>query len=118
MVQGSQARARATQKKALGGAIRRHRGKLSQGELALALGISQASVSSWELGGVDLTCEQVADIEGRLRLRPGTLLVEAGYIDPALIGADGVVHHALGQLERALRSVHEAIGLDDLAAEG
>ena len=67
----------------LGAAIRRHRGDLSQFDLAKALGVSQAGVSLWESGGVDFSYEQVRDIEQELGLPSGTLGWLAGYTDPA-----------------------------------
>ena len=73
--------ARATRRR-LGRAIQRHRGERSQEDLARSLGVSQASISSWEHGGVDLTCYQVNSIELALGLRPGTLLRDAGYVAP------------------------------------
>lgn len=86
MAKASEARLRGTRENALGRAIRRHIGDLSQAELASMLGMAQNSVSLWERGGVDLTCGQVAAIERCLGLRPGTLLIEAGYVDVSLVG--------------------------------
>ena len=102
-------RARPPRTLALGRAIRRHRGEMAQGDLALDVGVSQASISSWELGGVDLTCEQVAGIERRLGLVPGTMFVEAGYLDPRLVGVDAAAAVALGRLEHALQLVLEVV---------
>ena len=98
-------RARQPRTLALGRAIRRHRGEMAQGDLAPGLGVSQASISSWELGGVDLTCEQVAELERRLGLRPGTLFVEAGYVDPHFDGPDGVRLAALHRLDAAIATL-------------
>ena len=87
---------------ALGRAIRLHRGEMSQEDLAPGLGVSQASISSWERGGVDLTCEQVAALERRVGLRRGTLFVEAGYVDERLIGAEAGLVLALARLGKAV----------------
>ena len=65
---------------ALGGAIRRARGQRSQEVLADLLDVSQATISSWEWGHVDLTCEQVRTIELQLHLRAGELLRAGGYL--------------------------------------
>ena len=102
-------RARPPRTLALGRAIRRHRGEMAQGDLAPGLGVSQASISSWELGGVDLTCEQVAELERRLGLVPGTLFVEAGYVDPRLVGVEATAALAVGLLEHALHVLVEAV---------
>ena len=65
--------------RALGQAIRRARGDLTQEQLGDLLGVPQTTVSRWELGYVDLGVEQVRHIEETLRLRPGDLLAEGGY---------------------------------------
>ena len=81
MEQRSEASAVA-RRKALGAFIRALRGPRTQSDLAKLLGnISQAAVSAWENGLVDLTCEQVRDIEVALGVRPGTLGLAAGYVE-------------------------------------
>ena len=68
----------------LGKAIRAARLPLTQVELARQLGCPQSSISMWENGKVTLTAEQIHWLEGELELTAGQLLLEAGYIDPAL----------------------------------
>lgn len=71
-------------RKQLGAAIRRARGKRSQAQLAEDLGCPQSSVSLWENGRAKLSPERINLIEEALELPAGQLLLEAGYIDPAL----------------------------------
>lgn len=71
-------------RKRLGAAIRRARGQRSQTHLADQLGCPQSSVSMWENGHAKLSPAQVNSIEAVLGLPTGSLLVEAGHIDPAL----------------------------------
>lgn len=111
MVEDSETRATAGRRRALGRAVRRYRGGVTQGELAALLGVSQASVSSWELGGVPLTCEQVASVERRLGLAMGTLLVEAGYVAESLLGG-GAALVALGDLRSALSRLEAQVNGD------
>ncbi|MGA8724677.1 MAG: helix-turn-helix transcriptional regulator [Acidimicrobiales bacterium] len=87
---------------ALGRAIRRYRGEVNQTDLALRMNVSQATVSNWELGIVELTCEQVTRLERRLGLTRGTLLVEGGYLDEALLGFDAAMCVALAKLDSAV----------------
>jgi len=105
MGKNSDPRAATARRKALGQAIRRHRGERSQAELAVSLGISQASMSAWEVGIPPLTCEQVAGVEHLLVLPTGTLLVEAGYVSEAVLGATGISLLAVERLEQALRAI-------------
>lgn len=108
MKERSDARAVAARRAALGQLIRRHRGETPQSDLAVRLGVSQASISSWELGGVSLTLEQLAGVEAALGLRAGVLLIEAGYVDEAL----GPVDWNLALARRALQRA-----VEDLVAE-
>ena len=108
MAKRSDARAVAARRAALGQAIRRHRGETPQSELAQRLGVSQASISSWEQGGVALPAEQVAEVEAALGLRAGVLLIEAGFVDEALGPVDWNLAHVRRALQRAV---------DDLVAE-
>lgn len=70
---------------ALGSSIREARGELSQTELGRRLEshlgelVSQAAISRWEAGTVDLTLEQVRALELALGLRLGTLGGLGGY---------------------------------------
>lgn len=87
---------------ALGSAIRRRRGQMTQTELADRLSVSQSAVSQWETGIAQITAEHVIRLERELGLRPGTLFVEAGYVDDSLLGIDGARLIALRSLESAV----------------
>lgn len=93
------ARARAI---ALGAAIRHHRGEMTQTELADRLCVSQSAVSQWESGTFQITAEHVIGLERELGLRSGSLLLEAGYVDEALLGIDGARRFALWKLRSAI----------------
>lgn len=69
----------------LGNAIRAARLPMSQVELAKRLDYPQSSISNWENGKVMLSAEQIHWLEEALDLTAGQLLLDAGYIDPALI---------------------------------
>lgn len=116
MAKRSDTRASAAGRIALGQLIRRHRGETAQSDVALRLGVSQASISSWELGGVSLTLEQLAAVEAALGFRPGTLFIEAGYVDEALAPADWNLALARRALERAISDlvaeVHRSTGTE------
>jgi transcriptional regulator with XRE-family HTH domain len=72
---------------ALSRAIARHRCKegLTQAQLGERLGryrhqpVPQTTISRWELGEVDLTLEDIFDIEEALALPHGILKEQAGY---------------------------------------
>lgn len=68
----------------LGRAIERHRKAraMSQEALEAASGVSQSSISQWQRGrrGVP-NVNHVARLEEALGLRPGTLLIEAGFVE-------------------------------------
>lgn len=70
--------------KALGEAVRtlRQERNLAQIELAELFGgsVPQTTVSRWEKGMVDLTCEQVYGLENALEVPHGTLGRVAGYV--------------------------------------
>lgn len=102
MSQRNGAQTDSARRAALGRAIRRHRGEVAQSELAQRLAVSQASISSWEQGGVALTAEQVAAVEAELGLRAGILLIEAGYVDESLAPTDWSLALAQQSLERAI----------------
>ena len=77
----------------LGAAIREQRvaAGLTQSEFGERVaGVPQTTVSRWEGGRVELTVEQVLDIETALQLRPGTLALLAGYSDPERASGDTV----------------------------
>lgn len=67
----------------LGAAIRTARGSWTQTELGeeIGEGVPQTTISRWEAGLVDLTVEQVLQVEAALGLQPGALLAEAGYVE-------------------------------------
>ena len=72
----------------LGRIIRSLRGDRTQAELGLALGgVIQTTISRWENGLVDLTMEQVLELERALEVKPGTLGSVAGYIEPDLVSS-------------------------------
>src|SRR5664280_617929 len=87
---------------ALGTAIRRHRGEITQTELADRLSVSQSAISQWEAGITQITAEHVIGLERELELRSGSLLIEAGYVDEALLGVDAARRFALWKLQSAV----------------
>lgn len=102
MYEVNEARLARARMEAVGRSIRRYRGDSTQAELGLKLGLSQGSISSWEKGTVDLTCEQIARAESVLGLRDGTLFIEAGFVTESLLGEGAVSTLALRKLESAL----------------
>jgi hypothetical protein len=70
----------------LGTVIRSVRGDTTQFELAQRISalrgepFLQTSVSRWEKGMVDLSVEQIRDVELALDLEPGSILVAAGFV--------------------------------------
>lgn len=102
MNQPSEARDVRVRAQRLGRAIRRHRGRMTQAELADRLGVSQSAVSQWETGTTEVTAEHMIRLEGVLGLRSGSLFVEAGYVDESLLGLDAAMRLALGLLEEAV----------------
>lgn len=64
----------------IGERIRSHRGERTQSEVAAAMGESQATISRWELGGVELSFEQARRVEIALDIPLGTLGREAGFV--------------------------------------
>ncbi|MCU1358096.1 MAG: Helix-turn-helix domain [Acidimicrobiales bacterium] len=79
-------RAQLSRSQALGRAIRdARRGLMTQAELGEQLAFPQSCISAWEHGQTELSLERLASIERALRLPPGRLAVEAGYVgDDAL----------------------------------
>lgn len=83
-------RAKRERLKLLGQVIRKTRGDLTQsevGERSRELGFTelvQTTLSRWELGMVDLSVEQVREVEQALGVEPGYILVTAGYVNPAV----------------------------------
>jgi transcriptional regulator with XRE-family HTH domain len=77
-------------RRALGDAIRTARGDRTQTEFgdlvaeALGVPVPQGTISRWELGKAELTVEQVRSIEDAVGLPPGTLLLQAGYMEVLL----------------------------------
>lgn len=57
---------------------------MSQTDFGLEIdtGLPQTTVSRWERGAIELTLEQVLDIESAFGLTPGTLARAAGYVMP------------------------------------
>lgn len=102
MNQRSDTRAAKARAQALGAAIRRHRGEMTQTELADRLAVSQSAVSQWETGTTQISAEHVIGLERELGLRSGSLFVEAGYVDESLLGLDGARRFALWKLQSAV----------------
>ena len=69
MDQRTDARAPRARAMALGSAIRRHRGELTQAGLAIKVSHSQSAISQWETGIIQVSCEQVVEVERVLGLR-------------------------------------------------
>ena len=106
-------------RKALGRAINRHRAPETQIEMAAGLGVSQAVVSMWEAGTVEVPLHRIEALEDYLGLASGTLLVESGYIDQSLIGDSGTLLLAVGRLEEVvthLRTIQSADSDEDPAS--
>ena len=75
---------------ALGRAIRRARGSLTQAELGSRLGLPQTTISRWEQGTVDLGVGQVHALRRALGLRSGRTAYERGYAGPSEVGGDPI----------------------------
>ena len=68
----------------LGRAIRRARlGRMTQTELAEAIGVPQSTISQWENGHHQPQLERILQFEQALGLLPGVLASEAGYLRPS-----------------------------------
>ncbi|MCU1497040.1 MAG: hypothetical protein JWM47_993 [Acidimicrobiales bacterium] len=81
----AQARAseKAKRRMAMGAAIRSARGEQTQAEIGARLGdVPQTTISRWEQGLVELSYEQVMDLERALGVSAGTLGRAAGYLRP------------------------------------
>ena len=113
MDQRSDTQAAKARVQALGAAIRRHRGEMTQMELADRLGVSQSAVSQWETGTTQITAEHAIRLERELDLRSGSLLIEAGYVDESLLGLDAARRFALGKLHSAVDLI-SGIGSDGM----
>jgi len=106
-------------RRAMGVAIRNSRGDRTQAELGKLLGgLAQATISAWEKGVVDLTCEQVRAVELALDLKLGSLAAAAGYTrqQESTLAADDEIMtlfvHDMGELRRTLRSAnHLGLGV-------
>jgi transcriptional regulator with XRE-family HTH domain len=101
----------AARQAALGDAIRRARGDITQAELASRVGVVQSAVSAWEAGDVDLTCEQVRAIEVALDVPIGTLLERAGFVSVAAWGAGAICVLEFTSQGEALEGVEAATTL-------
>lgn len=66
----------------VGAAIRAIRGRDTQDVIADLLNVKQATVSRWERGDSTPTLEQMIAIEDHYRRPRGSLLRDAGLIDP------------------------------------
>jgi transcriptional regulator with XRE-family HTH domain len=100
--------AAADRRKALGRAIRRHRGDGPQTAMAKALGVSQGSVSAWENGTTEPPLSRIFDIETHFGLPRGTLLTEAGYIAQTA-SSQPAIPAALARLDAAIGALLEAL---------
>ncbi len=99
--------------KALGAAIRRARGELTQEELGHRLGdVPRTTVSRWEHGRVDLGVEQVRALEDALEIAPGTLLEAGGYSGRPEVGGFPVKTDLVLRLEDVLDAIRGADALD------
>ena len=66
--------------RAVGRAIRKARGSMSQTELSTRLNVPQTTISRWERGTVDFGLEQLRALEHALEISPGHLFAAGGYI--------------------------------------
>lgn len=104
---------------ALGWAIYRRRMPRTQVEFAQLLGVSQGAVSLWEAGRTNLNIETINRIEGKLRVYPGTLLIEAGYVDRRLLEGDAAARLvALRLLEHVVERFRVEHALTQDTGEG
>lgn len=67
----------------LGASIRRTRADVTQAALATSMATTQSAVSAWEKGQVALSVEQLLQIEHVLGVPYGSILVDAGVLQPA-----------------------------------
>lgn len=66
----------------LADAIRRaYRGRLTQTQIAVALGVAQNTVSRWSTGEVEPSLGDIARLEEACGLPKGFVLRSAGYVD-------------------------------------
>lgn len=102
--------ARRERLRALGQMIKKARGLLSQEDLGKKLGgLPQTTLSRWEQGKVELTVEQIRDIERACNARPGTLLMGAGYVEA------GFTSDYAEEVLRADPAIHPAVRDDVIA---
>ena len=66
--------------RAIGAAMRRARGSMTQTEVGALLDLPQSTVSRYELGLVDFPVETIRNIELALGLADGDLLKAGGYV--------------------------------------
>lgn len=84
---------------AIGRALRRLRGRTTQGEIGAALGVGQGAVSQWEAGKRQPTYEQISRFEREMKLAPGAVYVTAGLVEVDGVEAALRADSALDELE-------------------
>ena len=61
-----------------------YQGRMTQAEIAAALGVAQNTVSRWSTGDVEPRLDDIADLERVLGLPSGYILRSAGYVEDTL----------------------------------
>ena len=80
-----------------------YQGRMTQAEIAAALGVAQNTVSRWSTGDVEPRLDDIADLERVLGLPVGYILRSAGYVEDTLRPEDAVAaDHRLDPARREL----------------
>lgn len=77
----------------LGAAVRAARGRMTQGELAAALGVDQPTISKWERDDIRPSLEQLRAIEETTGRRRGFILIAAGVVEDVTSVEDAIEAH-------------------------
>ena len=132
--------ARQERRRRLGDTIREWRNDLNQSELGVRLApltpdgrpVPQTTISRWEKGMVELTLEQVHDLEEALGRRHGSLSAAGGYVAPTpdqaaidiaeLLMADSsidpIFHKEVVSMIKSFRKASEALQVRKATSEG
>lgn len=99
---------------ALGAAIRTMRGRDPQGVLARVAGVKQATISRWEHGKSTPTIDQMIALEDHYERPRGSLLRDAGVIDPvdSIEKAIAAASELTPEWRRHLRTIYRSAVAD------